>query len=53
MAILLMEHERKRMEVEIKLSQKDTLLREVTRRYMQPRKLWHPRGILGAGFVYP
>ncbi len=51
-AILMMRRERQRLEVEMKLHQKDALLREVTRRYMRPRKLWHPRGISGTGFLH-
>ena len=41
-----MELEKKQLE--IKLSKKDFQLKHVTRRHLQARKLWHPRGILGA-----
>ncbi len=48
--ILLRGLESKPLDLETTLVQKEALLRAVTRRYMQPRKIWHPRGILGAGF---
>ena len=51
-SILMMEHEGKRLEVETKLMQRERLLRQITRQYMQPQKMWHPRGILGAGFLH-